>query len=357
MLATAWLLLAVQAPAIAPADDLDRYLAVAARYGTEDHRAALHEIRGWPLHQVTAAVAALRKQADRLRAVPSAPGEIGFHAVEAAVLLHAEAGLRALQSLSPVEAETHLGASVTLFEWSRHAAARRRRRGPPFPERIDRRDYYLAVAAGALAIGFPPAARSFADAARRVAPLDPDVHLLLGCVAESIAYELLLQHRTWDAGRMRDEAERAFGDALALDGGRQEARLHLGKLHLDRGRLVEAEPLLAEVEARAADDRQRYVARLLRGRLAERRGRPDEATGFYRRALEAWPDSQAARLALGYALERRSGPAASRPLVAASLAASRRLDRAEDPWWQYGLGPPGLARSALDRLWRKVLDR
>jgi hypothetical protein len=37
--------------------------------------------------------------------------------------MHAEAGLLTLQALSLTETEVHLGASTTLFVWSREAAA------------------------------------------------------------------------------------------------------------------------------------------------------------------------------------------------------------------------------------------
>ena len=366
-----WLLVTAQDPVVRPQYDLTHYLTVAAAYGSADHAAALREIRQWLPGEITAAVADLRRQGRRLRSVPTAPGDIAFGTVEAAVLMHAEAGLLSLLALSEVEAETHLGASVTLYQWSRDAAAearnwtgarRRAFKGPPTPgleirERIDRRDFYVALAAAALAIGFPSTAHPFAEKARQAAPLDPEVQLVSGCVAESLAEEQLIRHRESEGTRWRDEAERALRDALALDGGLLEARLHLGKLHLDRGRLIEAEPLLAEVEAHSGDDRQRYLARLFLGRLAERRERLDEAAGFYWWALEAWPDSQAARLALGHALESSAGPAAARPLVAASLAASQRLDRVADPWWLYPFGPPGLAKAALDHIWTKALDR
>ena len=189
------------------------------------------------------------------RPVPTSPGDIDFHAVEAAILLHFEAGLVALQALSPVETEAHFGASAALLEWSRDAAGRQRRRGLVIAERIDRRDYYFALASAVLAIGFPPTARPFAEAAQRVAPLDPEVRLVFGCVAEGIAEEAFLRHREsggWPGGVRR--ASGRFGTCSPSTTALQEARLHLGRLHLDRGRLIEAEPLLAEVEARSADD-------------------------------------------------------------------------------------------------------
>ena len=367
-----------------PRYDFANYLAIAAAYGSTNHAAALREIRQWRPDEVDAAVDDLRRRARKLRPVPSAPEDIAFATVEAAVLMHAEAGLLALQTLSLAEAEVHLRASTTLFEWSHGAATEARnlaetrrvafkkrdasdddvgpeRREPkPEPEiveRVVRKDYYLALAAAALAIGFPPTALPFAEKARLAAPLDPEVQLVFGCTAESLAQEQLLRHRESEAARLRDEAARALRDALVLDPGLDEARLHLGRLLLVRGRLVEAEPVLELLERQSGDARQRYLARLFLGRLAQQRARPDEAAGLYRRALEIWPDSQAARLALSHSLEVAAGPAAARPLVAASLAESGRLDRAADPWWLYLFGPPGVAKSALDRVWTKALDR
>jgi tetratricopeptide (TPR) repeat protein len=370
-----FLLAVAQGPTERAADrphDLTNYLAIAADYRSANHAAALREIRQWPRREVTAVVDDLRRQGRRLRSATTDPGDIVFGTVEAAVLMHAEAGLLSLGALRKAEAETHLGASVTLYQWSRNAAvelrnwAEARRRafeepptpGPEIVPSIARRDFYVALAAGALSLGFPDTAEPFAAKARQAAPLDPEVQLLYGCVAEGLAEQQFLRHREKAVTAWRDQAEGALRDAIALDGSLLEARLHLGKIRLDSGRLIQAEPRLQDVEANARDDRQRYLARLFLGRLAERRGQPDEAARFYRQALQAWPDSQAARLGLGHALERSAGPAAARPLVASSLAASQRLfDRAADPWWLYLFGPPGLAEAARDRVWREALDR
>ncbi len=365
-----WLLVAAQAPGVTPEYDLTSYLAVAAAYGSADHAAALREIREWPPAVIRAAVRDLRGRSRQLRSVSTSPGEIAFGTVEAAVLMHAEAGLLSLEALNREEAAGHLGASVALYQWSRDAAAEAQNSGReattarfgPTPgleirPRIDVRDFSVALAAAALAAGSPTTAHPFAERARRIAPLDPEVQLVYGCVAEGLAEEQLLRQRGSEAAAWRDQAAVALLDALALDEGLLEARLRLGRLLIVQGRSIEAESIIDEVEAHARDDRLRYLARLFLGRLAERQGRHDEAARAYTRALEAWPDSQAARLALGRAVERSSGPAAALPLVAASLAASRRLDRAADPWWFYRFGPPGLAKAALDRVWTKALDR
>jgi tetratricopeptide (TPR) repeat protein len=380
---------ATERGAVRPQYDLGNYLAVAAAYGSANYPAALREIRQWRAREIEAAVAGLRRQGRSLRSVPTAPNDIAFGTVEAAVLMHAEAGLLSLEAQSPAEAEFHLRASTTLLVWSREAAAEARnwaearrnvfhkrfpQKMPPpetdIRERIDRGGFYMAVAAAALAIGFADTAHPFAEKAREFAPLDPEVQMVSGCAAEVLAAEQILRHRDSEAAALREKADAELRDALALDGGLLEARLRLGKLHLDRGRLIEAEPLLHAVAERSGDDRQRYLARLFLGRLAERRERLDEAAGFYLRALEAWPDSQAAHLGLAHAVEKTSGPAAALPLVAASLAASRvdhelaalvgdqgRSGRAADPWWLYFFGPPGLAKATLDRVWMKALDR
>jgi tetratricopeptide (TPR) repeat protein len=346
---------------------------VAAVYASANHVSALREIRQWRPPEIDSAVLALRRQGDRLRAVPTSPRDIAFGVVEAAVLMHAEAGLLALQALSKQEAEVHLRASTDLLEWSRQEAARARNLArmrrhvdeehgrptlrPDIRERIGRLDFYQSLAAAALAIGFPDTAQPFARRAREEGPLSSEVQLVFGCVAESLAEEKILRRRESEAASLRDEADRAFRDALVLDPGLHEARLRLGRVLLVTGRLVEAEAPLEEVERGPADERQRYLARLFLGRVAERRGHPDDAARFYARALELWPDSQAARFALAHALETEHGPAAAGPVVGASLAASGRLDRALDPWWVYPYGAPGIAKAAMARVWEEVLGR
>jgi tetratricopeptide (TPR) repeat protein len=368
-----WLLVAAQAPVVRPQYDLANYLAVAAAYRSPNRALARREIRGWRMAEIEAALRALREEGDRLRAAPAQPGDIDFRTVEAAVLLHADVGLASLQAMSFADAEFHLDASVKLLEWSRHAAARVRSFGnlreyldtrddrpPTHPrairDRIDLGDFYKVLAGTSLAVGFPLTARPFAEGAVRASPMDPAAHLIAGCVNASLAEELALRRRDSDAQRAREAAEKALRDALALDAGIQEARLRLGKLLLDVGRAVEAESLLAEVDERTDDDRQRYLARLFLGRVAERLGRPEEALRYYRHALEAWPDSQAARLALAHGLERSSGPAAPLVLVGATLGASRRLDRSDDPWWFFLFGPVELTRATLERVWARALD-
>jgi tetratricopeptide (TPR) repeat protein len=368
------LLALVQGMVVASDRHLPAYQAVLSRYAGGERIAALKEIRTWKPADIDATLAELRSHGNDLRAVPASPAEIDFRAVEAAVLLHAEVGLLALQSSATVNAGWHLGKSVTLFEWSRDAARKVRERGaarlrlpgnaPPKPlpaafdirERIVPRDFYLALATSALVFGQAPTARTYARRALAVAPLDAEAHLVFGCASEYAANEVALNENDAVARRFRGEAESAFRKALAADAGSREARLRLGHLLLMEGELAESEQLLAPGEAPADDARGRYLTALFLGRAAEGLGRPADAMRQYRRALEAWPSAQTARLALAHVLEKEGDPAAARAQVAASLEASRQDGRPYDPFWLYLFGPAGLAKAKFDRVFA-IIER
>ena len=366
-----WLLVAAQAPGARPQYDLTNYLTVAAAYGSANHAAALREIREWP--------PGVDQGRSGRPATAEPPASIGPH-------LPGRHRVRHRRGRRP----DARGGGPALARGPGPGGG-----GEP-PGSVGRA---LPVVARGGGRGTSPGTRhdratSEPDARARDPAENRHPGLLRGpggrgprrrhpdhgsSVRGEGAPDRAARSRGPARVRLRGRGPRrgaappaprvgrrppgatrrtvALLDALALDGGLLEARLHLGKLHLERGRLTQAERRLQEVEASSGDDRQRYLARLFLGRLAERHGRPDEAAGFYRRALEAWPDSQAARLALAHAVERSFGPKAALPLVAASLAASQRLDRSADPWWLYRFGPPGLAKAALDRVWTKALDR
>ena len=130
---------------------------------------ALREIRTWPRRDIDDAISAFGSQAGNLRAVPTVASDIDFRLAEAAVLRHAEMGLLYRQAAAWDDGAWHLARSAKLFEWSR-AAARdlralaakpRQLAGLPQPsrtralevrERIVPRDFYVALAASALAL-------------------------------------------------------------------------------------------------------------------------------------------------------------------------------------------------------------
>jgi tetratricopeptide (TPR) repeat protein len=342
--------------------DLSNYLMVASYYRSGDREAALREIRKWGPGEIRAQLVALRRESDRLRAEPDA-SEIDLRTVEAAALMHAEAGLLELQSLNAKGSEGQLAAATSLVEWThRVAASRRNPDGTPAVEpdlvlapRIDRRDFYVALASGAVSMSFPGKALPFAETATRVAPEDAEAWLLSGCAKQGLALEAQIGGHGNDASRLREEAEARFRRALQNEPALLEARLRLGSVLLLEERPSDAEPVLRDVAERARDDAQRYLALLFLGRARESQGDADEAASLYRHAVETWPESQAARLALARCLEGSAGPSAARPRVKASLLASRKPDRAPDPWWLYPFGPRGMAKAAVERLWQEAL--
>jgi tetratricopeptide (TPR) repeat protein len=371
------LLLALAPPAPAESRyDLATYLEIAAAYASPMRDEAVRAIQAWPLPAVRMAVADLQGR--------------GKQTVEAAVLLHAEAGLLALRASAMDAAECHLRASTELFQWSSEAARQVRARasaaGPyPLPDdaddlvvdgpqtavlpeddvrpRIGVSAMSVAMAAGALEAGNAATALQWARDARRWRPLDPIVLLVWGAVAEGLAEQERIAGRETEATRWRDDAARALAGAVAqpedqlqatadLPSLRREARLRLGRVALENGWLKEARKGFEEVD-RTGDERQRYLARLLLGRVAEREGKADEAIASYRRALEAWPESQAATLALAHALEGKSGTAVARPLAA--VLVPQQAGSRPDPWRSYLFGPPGLARELFERVRERAL--
>ncbi len=384
------LLLVIGAPKPAPEaqNDLSIYLRVAAEYRTGGRERALQTIRGWRPAEIRAGIRAVREEADRLRPVildeglvVQAPIEIDIRTIEAAALMHVEAGLLELQSLDLARAGSQFSAAASIVEWSHELKAqrlgllaklRRIQVGEGQPDRavppqltralsidlkIDRREFYVALAAATLALGFPEAAAPFAEKAKAAAPHDGEVLLVNACVKESLALKEKVRTRDAAAHRLRGEAEVLFRETLAADPAQTEARLHLGGVLLDESRPHEAEPLLQQAAEEARDDRQRYLALLFLGRALELQEKAKDSTTFYRRALEAWPESQAARLGLARGLDGSSGPSAAHPFVMASLLDSRNEARKPDPWWSYPFGPRSLAKVMMERLWQATLGR
>jgi tetratricopeptide (TPR) repeat protein len=383
------LLLALAQPAEPqPQHSLDSYLRIVGAYRSANRTAAVREIRGWPPSVVRATVGEVEERG--LRGSPESTDSIAIDTVEAAVLMHAEAGLLALREVDNEPARSHLKAMAALFAWSRQEASKLRAQREallrvsnkdvqerfPLPQydvhpRIDRVLLSTAVAAGALAAGQPVTAQPFAEDAKRYAPQDPDVLLVFGAVAEGLASSERTRGREESARRWDDEARLALATAVTHEAGPVpdptatalpspsglEARLRLGRIALDDGRLEDARRWLEEVDARSVDSRQRHLAWLLLGRAADGQGRSDEATSFFRRALDACPTSQATALAWAHAVERSSGPRAAEPLVAQALAMPLRAAATVDPWRAYLFGPPGFAEAALARVRRETLER
>lgn len=140
------------------------------------------------------------------------------------------------------------------------------------------------------------------------------------------------------------KAEDEYRRALKLRPDLAEAHLRLGRVLSRRDKPDEAR---AELEAAAAggDSPVKLLAHLFLGDLDEGQARYADAVAHYRAALAAEPSSQAARLALSYALLRagdRRAAAQSVREVAGAGGGSGPPDTQAGPgdgWLAYRLGP------------------
>lgn len=100
----------------------------------------------------------------------------------------------------------------------------------------------------------------------------------------------------------RAAAEDAFRRAIALQPSRAAPYLNLGALLCEDGRYAEAEVLYASAAGTAGPEPRMHFNHAL---ALEDLGRPEEALGLYRRALEVDPDFADAHYNLAILLERR----------------------------------------------------
>jgi tetratricopeptide (TPR) repeat protein len=235
--------------------------------------------------------------------------------------------------------------------WATRLLARLRGRTPP--ARPSPREFYLAFAAAELFFANPTPAQTLAEEGLRAAPGDADLLLLSGCAQETLSLARQQLGQRHEANESLRNAERRLREALAVDPGRAEARLRLGRVLSQQERPNEAEPLLEPLAKGLTDDPTRYLALLFLGDLHERRGRPRKAIEAYQAALRVVPVAQAARVALAHALEAQGEPGASVLLLAVARTPSSSV-RGPDPWWSYPFGPRSFGLEPLARLREQV---
>ena len=133
------------------------------------------------------------------------------------------------------------------------------------------------------------------------------------------------------------KAEECYRRALRARPDLAEAHLRLGRVLARRDKTAEAEP---ELKAGAAQGDQlvQLLAQLFLGDLAQARGQLQPAIEHFRQALQLDPRSQAARLALSYAVLRSGNRAAAAQLVR-EAASTPQQDATMDGWLAYHLGP------------------
>lgn len=195
--------------------------------------------------------------------------------------------------------------------------------------------------------------RRFADAlvhferARRVVPDHAGVLYGEACLQETLGAPriqnyvrittlpsgLFIQGVSSPATHYR-RAEGLLRRALAADPALAEANLRLGRVLTQLDRNEEALPYLRTAVASTTDPASNYYAHLFTGDAAHALGRRDEARRQYENAIAIFPDSQAARLALGVVLRSEGDREGARAAIDPALEPSPRAED-DDPWWDY----------------------
>jgi len=181
---------------------------------------------------------------------------------------------------------------------------------------------------------------NYLDDAVRAFPQDAEVLLAAGS-----HYEL----RWWSAydnpqrqpnggNKGADELRSArdwFRKGIVAPGPFNETRLRLGRVLLMLGDVDEAETELRRVQSMSNEPGLLYVAALLLGDIAQRRGDLEAAAASYEAASKLVPVAQSARLASAYVRHLRGNRKEAAEAVVSALS-----NQAEDydPWWLYAGG-------------------
>jgi tetratricopeptide (TPR) repeat protein len=373
--------------------DIVEYLELVASYRAGRDEAAVAALRGWDKARLERTVRALPGSlAPVLRVCPELPEHVAFATIDAAVLLHTDAAIVALNRERPVEGGIHLDQAQKLLNWTLRFTAEiesvsggGRRVASPADERalcgaprpITERDWLLAVSLLTLRAWTLPAAEHFVTRLADIAPDDTNAQFATGAVHEALALNLTqynLPPPLWrltgshynlaqegyargqrDVQKYREQSARAYARALSLEPARQDIRLRLGRVLYQRGRGAEAQRELEQVAASATATDDRYLAALFLGRIAEDADRLDEAVRWYERAIALNASSHVARKALAHALDHKGLVVRAREALRLALTVPE--GPTADPWTAYPHGPWQIGYDLLSSLRTQVQRR
>ena len=156
-------------------------------------------------------------------------------------------------------------------------------------------------------------------------------------------------------GAHLDRAAAHFRRALVIDPGVGEARVRLGHVLLEQGRVEEALKELEQARAGAGDQFVTYHALLFLGRLHEDAGRTARARELYEAAVALFPEAATPRIALSHLLvELGDRERALASLGPAMPAAGGNSSTRRDFWWDYANGARRQAGERFESLWQDV---
>jgi tetratricopeptide (TPR) repeat protein len=250
---------------------------------------------------------------------------------------------RAIAAFALEAAASHLSqaeAATKLLEWACKLV-----RLEPRPGEFEHRWHLAALALfeGAIA---PNALESQAAHFAIQFPNDPRIVFARGLAEEQRTAPFMPGTRPTDVqlATTFDRTIAKYQLALADEGTRADAALHIGYTEVRRKHYDAALAALAGVEAHTKDHALVYCARLFTGQALEGLNRTADAEAAYRAALDVAPESHSAPMAL-IALMFRSGRRADASSLADRVMAAREIGH--DPWWDYWPGDFRMANEVI----------
>jgi tetratricopeptide (TPR) repeat protein len=330
---------------------LDSYAAIVNRYRAGEIETAVSELVSRDESWIDEATAALS-----LADWPTVN-------VQAALLLHVEATLN-LQTRYR-DQQRHLRAMWRILDFGR---------GTRLPMDFQRRAVLLVAWSLQSALRLDDLAAQIDRIAIRF-PNDAEVLLALGSFYEVVAWSRepalnlavastglsgtpaerrprvleLLEGR--DQRRIQEEAVVVLRRALGADPDLDEARLRLGRLLNELGRVDEALDTLRSRGGRA-DARFRYLNAMFEGAALQNGGRFEAAADAYRAAVALNPRCQTPWLALSAVLRDLGERESATETLERVAAAGAQCD---DPWWSYRFGQAWRLDATLAELRQEVV--
>jgi hypothetical protein len=357
-------LLALPCPSTAqPAEVLSpAYQAVVRRYASGDREGAVAQLVAWPEERVRREVPILNRDWQRSGGRALSTEAWQLVPVRAALMLHTDCARREPRGGRPPRLHEIAAWSIarTLKGHAAHRAFARR--------------WYEAFAELAQAEYRWGEALDWAERGLEDFPDSAELLLVRGSIEEMQALQASLaappsardaladpgtqrlRSELVQRGEVRGRLEKArdtLRAALAADASLPEAYLRLGRVAWKLGETAEARSALETALARSAGGRTGFLARLFLGRLHEDAGRLDEATRSYAAALAIEETAQSARVALSHVRLRGGDVASARGQMETAVSFSG-LRRNQDPFWLYPLGPAAGVEDRLEALRREA---
>ena len=201
------------------------------------------------------------------------------------------------------------------------------------------------------------------ERARRVVPDDPGVVFAEARLHEALAAPLMQNFvrvtavaqgvSTSGIDDQRTELRHAEGllrRALVLNPALLEARLRLARVLIEQGKHDEGVSLSDQVAAKATDQTMRYYALLFAGEALSSLERTADAAKSFQRAIDLFPDAQAARLGLASALRTVGDTALALDVLLPTITKEPSTREGDDPWWEYYEGDAAQMDALLEEL-------